>query len=67
MIFLSKCSCGAKSGMRQVQEKDDRGNPVTVLRGNCVICDKALDEANGQYISGPRGVPELEPDLLEIL
>lgn len=66
MIFLSKCTCGAKSAMHQTQEKDGNGNPVTVLRGECVICNKDLDESKGDWISGPRGVPELEPDLLEI-
>ena len=68
MRFVSTCSkCNAKSGMHPIQEKGPNGGLVTVLRGTCVICGNKLDEKNGGYIPGPRGVEEPEPDLLEIL
>lgn len=68
MRFVSTCSkCNAKSGMHPIQEKNGSGQLVTVLRGNCVICGKELDEKRGSYISGPREVEEPEVDLLEIL
>lgn len=66
MKFVSKCQCGATSGMHPHQEKVD-GRPVTVLRGSCVICGKELKEEDGHYMAGPRGVEEPEVDLLEIL